>query len=290
MRLTSRSPLGVHSWVWSGDLSSEGLGRAVEGAVRAGYDFLELALMEPRALDVTSLRRRLEEHDLAVSGSLGLSTLNDVTSADESIAQAGARLLDEALEVIAALGGTMLCGVLYSALSKYPAPSTPMEWGRAVDAIGRLAERAATLGVSLALEVVNRYETNVFNTAADALRFVDDVGLANVGVHLDTYHMNIEEQDMATPVLACGNRLAYVHVGESHRGALGTGTVDFASFFDALATTGYRGPIAFESFSRAIVGSSLSGSLAIWRELWDDPDALASDALSFVRAHLEARH
>ena len=110
-------------------------------------------------------------------------------------------------------------------------------------------------GVTLGLEICNRYETNVVNTAHDCLRLADDIGADNVVIHLDTYHMNIEESDFATPVRDCGERLGYVHIGENHRGYLGSGHIDFASFFAALAEIDYRGAVTFESFSSAVVGT-----------------------------------
>ena len=109
------------------------------------------------------------------------------------------------------------------------------------------------MGVTLGLEICNRYETNVVNTARDCLRLADDIGADNVVIHLDTYHMNIEENDFVTPVRDCGDRLGYVHIGENHRGYLGSGHIDFAAFFGALAEIDYRGPLTFESFSSAVV-------------------------------------
>lgn len=134
----------------------------------------------------------------------------------------------------------------------------------------------------MGLEICNRYETNVVNTARDCLRLADDIGADNVVVHLDTYHMNIEEDDFATPVRECGDRLGYVHIGESHRGYLGSGNIDFDEFFGALADIGYRGPVTFESFSSAVVAPGLSNDLAIWRNLWDDGEDLAAHARRFV--------
>jgi D-psicose/D-tagatose/L-ribulose 3-epimerase len=104
-----------------------------------------------------------------------------------------------------------------------------------------------------------------------------------VTVHLDTYHMNIEEPDMFSPVLACGDRLGYVHIGESHRGYLGSGSVDFDSFFRGLAHINYDGPVVFESFSSAVVHEDFSHMLGIWRNLWSDSEDLAAHANSFIR-------
>ena len=112
---------------------------------------------------------------------------------------------------------------------------------------------------------------------------IERVGSDNIFIHLDTYHMNIEEDGMVEGVLAAGDRLGYVHVGESHRGYLGTGNVDFDAFFGALKQINYTGPIAFESFSSAVVDPALSDALRIWRNLWTDSDDLATKALAFMK-------
>ena len=125
--------------------------------------------------------------------------------------------------------------------------------GQLGDRAPGLAQAAAGRGITVGLEAVNRYETNLVNTVADALRHIEAIGEDNVVVHLDVYHANIEEGDLGRPVRLAGDRLGYVHVGESHRGYLGSGTIDFAAFFRALVTAGYGGPITFESFSSAVV-------------------------------------
>src|SRR5699024_9461772 len=104
----------------------------------------------------------------------------------------------------------------------------------------------------------------------------------------DTYHMNIEESGMLEPILDAGDRLRYFHIGESHRGYLGTGTVDFDGTFRALARSGFDGPIVFESFSSKVVSASLSNTLGIWRNLWAASDDLAAHANRFIRDHLRA--
>jgi len=229
-------------------------------------------------------KNALATHGLGVATSLGLSFDADVSSDDPEVVARGNVLLDDALDVSVRIGATHVCGILYSALGKYPRGCTSTGRANAVAAIKRLAKKAAdTSDVVLGLEVVNRYETNLINTAEQAMAFVNDVDEPNVKIHLDTYHMNIEEDGMVEGVLAAGDRLGYVHVGESHRGYLGTGNVDFDAFFGALKQINYTGPIAFESFSSAVVDPALSDALRIWRNLWTDSDDLATKALAFMK-------
>jgi D-psicose/D-tagatose/L-ribulose 3-epimerase len=222
------------------------------------------------------------------TASLGLPAEADVSSDDPSIVAAGQRLLDMALDRTAEMGGSHMCGVLYGSMRKHMAPASATGRASSVEAIRSLASRASSLGIRLSLEVVNRYESNLINTGRQALEFLKEVDRPDVSVHLDTYHMNIEESDLFQPVLDVGDRLGYLHIGESHRGYLGTGSVDFGSAFRALDRIHYDGPIAFESFSSAVVSPTLSNTLGIWRNLWNDGDDLAAHANRFIRDQLAA--
>lgn len=280
--------IGCHGLVWTGNFDADGIRLSVEKTKEAGFDLIEFPLMDPFAFDVAAAKDALEEHDLAVSASLGLSEATDVTSSDPAIVAAGEALLLQAVDVLADLGGSHFCGVIYSAMKKYMEPVTPEGLESSRRAIAKVADHAAERGVQVALEVVNRYETNVLNTARQAIEFVGRIDRPNLGIHLDTYHMNIEESDMFAPVLDAAPQLQYVHIGESHRGYLGTGSVDFDTFFKALGRIDYDGPIVFESFSSAVVAPDLSRMLGIWRNLWTDNAELGAHANAFIRDKLVA--
>ncbi len=284
----TRNPLGVHALVWAGDTTEAGIDAAIGGATGAGYDLLELSLHDLARLDIARTRDRLRAAGLGVVCSRGLAFDADVSSDDPDVVDRGVSLLADSLAATAGLGGRLLTGALYSALGKYPGPLTAAGRANAVAALRDLAGHARGLGVDLGIEICNRYETNVVNTAAQALRLADDIGADNVVIHLDTYHMNIEEDDFARPVRLVGDRLGYIHIGENHRGYLGSGHIDFTGFFHALADVGYRGPITFESFSSAVVAERLSADLAVWRNLWHDGADLAGHARRYLAAQVEA--
>lgn len=280
--------IGTHALVFTGSFDRAGISASVERAARAGFDLIEFPLMDVPGFDRDHAAAELARHGIAASASLGLDETTDLTSADAAVAARGEQRLRECLDIVAALGGQYLCGVIYSAMRKYSEPPTAAGRAQSAAALRRLAERAEGLGVTLALEVVNRYETNLLNTARQALAFLDEVGHPGVGLHLDTYHMNIEEADLFTPVVDAAARLRYVHIGEGHRGYLGSGTVAFGELFRALDRLDYDGPVVFESFSSAVVNSDLSRMLAIWRNLWSDGDDLAAHANRFIRNGLHA--
>jgi len=275
---------GGHALVWVGDWSPTSARAAISSAARNGYDYIELAIFDPWNFDTKLTKDLLQEYGLRAHASLGLSAKTDVTSTDPSIVAKGDELLRKVTDVLHDIGGTELCGVIFSALAKYPTPATKENRNNSIKAMQRLADYAADKGINIDLEVVNRYETNIMNTGIEGLAFLDEVNRPNAYLHLDTYHMNIEEDGMQKSVLAAGDRLGYVHIGESHRGYLGTGTVDFDSFFAALKKINYKGPITFESFSSAVVDPSLSNTLCVWRNLWSDSDDLAKKSLDFMKA------
>lgn len=274
---------GGHALVWSGDWTPEGARKAISGAARAGYDYIEIALLDPWKVDTALTKDLLQEFNLRAHASLGLSPATDVTSTDPAIVAKGDELLRKATDVLQAIGGTELCGVIYCALGKYPGPASRQNQANSVAAMRRLADYAGEKGININLEVVNRYETNIMNIGLEGLAFLDEVDRPNAYLHLDTYHMNIEEDGMEKSVLAAKDRLGYVHIGESHRGYLGTGNVDFDSFFAALKIIDFQGPITFESFSSEVVDPNLSNTLCVWRNLWHDSDDLATKALAFIK-------
>jgi D-psicose/D-tagatose/L-ribulose 3-epimerase len=280
--------LGVHALVWAGDWSEASARHAIASTAAAGYDLIEIPVLDPSTVDTAMTKRLLDEYGIAATCSLGLTLDADVSSPDPYVARRGFDVLSRALDVTREIGGSYLGGVIYSAMAKYPGPATAPGRANCVDALRRLAADAASDGITIGLEVVNRYESNLLNTAAQAVPLLAEIGADNAVVHLDTYHMNIEETDFATPVEASGARLGYVHVGESNRGYLGSGTVNFGEFFRALEVAGYAGPVTFESFSSAVVDPTLSNTLAIWRNLWDDGMDLATKAREYVRAGLAA--
>ena len=276
------NPLGVHALVFVSGWSQEEAARAVDHAASNDYQYLEIPLIDPKAIDVAKTRRALARADIRPITSLGLGMNNDISSDDPATVSRGEALLGSALSVARDLGSTMLSGVLYSALGKYrKAPNEACRWN-CIHALGRLAEKAKDAGMTIGIEPVNRYESNLVNTGDQALKLIETIGADNMVVHLDSYHMNIEEGPPGPLIERLGDRLGYVHVNESHRGYLGTGSIDFPAFFQALADHSYDGVITFEAFSAGIGDPKLNAELAVWRPLWDDPDGLARHARSFM--------
>lgn len=281
------NPLGVHALVWTGSWSPDDAEAAISSTKAAGFDLIEIPALDPSRIDVADTRARLEAHGIKAGFSLGLTLETDINSDDSARVAAGRTTLMQALEVARGAGSSYLGGVLFGALAKYPGPTTDKARRNSAAVIKELAQEAAKDNITVGLEFVNRYESNLLNTVQETLEYMDIVDEPNVVVHADVYHMNIEEEGFRKPILLCGDRLGYVHVGESNRGYLGTGTIDFDQFFGALADIDYTGPLTFESFSSAVVDPQLSNTLAVWRNLWTDGMDLAVSAQEFISSGME---
>lgn len=283
------NPLGLHAMVVTIGGDATATRHAAEVAARTGYDLLELPILDPASLDTTAVRAAATDLGLQLATSLGLTRDTDVSSQDLTAVRAGTQRLHQAVEVTAAAGADWLCGVLASALGRYPGPPTRQGWDNAVAVLREITDHAADVGINLGLEVVNRYESNLVTTIGTGLDFLDAVGSDHLWLHLDAYHALIEEDSLDGAVRQAGDRLGYVHVGQNDRGDLASGTVDLVGLLAALVDIGYQGPITFEAFSRATADPDLANILAIWRSPWTDGEALAADAIAFLRAHLPDR-
>jgi D-psicose/D-tagatose/L-ribulose 3-epimerase len=280
--------LGVHAFVWEKGWTHEECARAIGRTAEVGYDLIEISVLDTKLVDIDYTRKQLEAAGLAATMSMGLDDSTDISSNDPEKTARGQQRLTDFVHLCRDIGATHLCGILHSAFQKYAVPTTAEGVARSVEVLRHVGEIAARSDITLGLEVVNRYESNVLNTASQAVEMCKRIGLKNVGAHLDVYHMNIEESDMAQAIIDTGAHLAYFHTGDSHRGYMGSGSIDLAGAFRAVVKSGYTGPITFESFSSRVVGQPLEGILGIWRNLWEDSVDLASHALMYTKAQLKA--
>jgi D-psicose/D-tagatose/L-ribulose 3-epimerase len=281
------SKIGVHSFVWSAGSSKGELENALNRTHELGYKLIEFSYLDPKQVDVKWLASRINELNLDVAISMGLPPEGDISSEDASVVANGQDILDRAVTLVRDLGGTKLAGILTSAHGKQERALSRKAWDTSVSALSKIADRAKTSGVTLNLEIVNRFESNMLNTAAQGMAYIRDTGSSNVLLHLDTFHMNIEEADVGLAIRHAADKIGYVHIGESHRGYLGTGNIDFAAIFDALIAIGWDDYVTFESFSTSIVDKDLSLKTAIWRNLWSDNVALAKHARDFIELGLQ---
>jgi D-psicose/D-tagatose/L-ribulose 3-epimerase len=279
---SSANPLGIHAGVWVNDWSPTSARAAIEASARAGFDLIEIPLPDASgaaaATAGSDLTRALLDDsgiDAVVSLALGLDT--DINTADPAVSARGEQRLLDAVAFASKIGAHYVGGVTFSAMTKYAHPAAEATLANWLAVLTRVAAAAHEAEVRIGIEYVNRYESNLLNTAAQTAAFIDELqerGAANVLLHIDTYHANIEELCQADAVRDAGQLLGYLHIAESHRGRLGTGTIDWNGLFVALAASGYKGPLTFESFSSDIISpatvtiSACGGTSGTIRPKW----------------------
>jgi D-psicose/D-tagatose/L-ribulose 3-epimerase len=277
----------VHAYSWTDSWSNESLW-IIDHVKELGFDLIEIPLMELEKVDPDACRERLQKAELGVCCSVVLSDKTDITGPDGGVRRRGVDFLKGCVDATHGMGAEVLSGVIYSPLGFFPdEPPTEEHWTRSAEALREVARYAAGLGITIGLEPVNRYETFLVNTCEQALRLRDMIKEDNVAIHLDAYHMNIEEDDFYNPTVRAGPHLCHYHLSESHRGIPGKGVVDWDGIYRGLADAGYSGVVGLESFVQ--VAEAMRGATRIWRKLAPDSDTLVTDGLKYLKA-VEEKH
>lgn len=269
--------LGLHSLALTPLWRPEDADKLFPPLTARGVRVVELPLLDPDNFDAEGTRLTAERHGIEVVCSLGLPASMDIVSRpDEATA-----FLDNALHVAEKAGSASLSGVTYGTIGKVSgAPPQPEELEAICRLVDHVAGTAKRLGLRLGLEPCNRYETHLLNTARQTAEIIERVGRDNVFIHLDTYHMNIEEAGMVAGFADAGDHLGYVHLSESHRGVPGRGTIDWPSVFEGLKAIGYEGTLTLESF--VYLASEIAAGLAIWRPVAERPAEVIEEGLPFL--------
>ncbi len=276
-------PVGIEIFYWLDSWSDE-QSSVFHKAAAAGYDGVEISLVAGLEMDIPLIARTAAEHGLTVLCSTGLSPEMDISSPVSDVRRAGVDHLRRCLEQAAELGSPILGGVTYATWMGFPERDHDGYRERSAETLAEVAPYARRLGVDICLEVLNRFETFMFNTVSDCLRFIDMVGEEGVLAELDTFHMNMEEDDLADAVRRAAGRIGHVQVAANNRRAPQYGHIDWTAFRAALDEAGYGGWVVFETFpnSRAETGRATYA----WRDLTDDPDGDAAQAAAFIRERL----
>ncbi|MHC4124777.1 MAG: sugar phosphate isomerase/epimerase family protein, partial [Planctomycetota bacterium] len=271
--------LGIHAYAWCSQWSNETLD-LIDRAKKLGMDFIELPLMCLETFDPPAVKKRLTDVGLGAVTSTVLLGDTDITSDDAAIREKGVEYLKACVQATSDVGADCFSGVTYSQHVK-PAVNRPSQqaWQYSADSLRQIAQFAKGLGVTVGLEPVNRYETYLVNTCQQALKLKEMIGEDNVKIHLDTYHMNIEEKSFYEATKLAGKDLIHYHLCENDRGIPGTGLVDWDDIFKALSEINYQGYAALESF----VDCTENMNTWVWRQLAPSGDELLKQGTVFIR-------
>lgn len=270
--------LGIHAMMWTTTWDHAGAERAIAAAALYKQDFIEIPLMNISSVDAKHSRALLEKHALRAACSLVLpepawASVRPDAAIDH---------LKSALDKAADMGAEALTGVTYGGTNERTGfPPTEVEYDNLTRALGAAARHAKSLGLQFGLEAVNRYENHLLNSAEQAVMMVERIGMDNVFVHLDTFHMNMEEKGVANGIIAARDHLRYMHLSESDRGTPGYGNVPWDAVFAALAAIGFKGALTLESFVSMPV--EMAGAISTWRPVARNADDVLENGLSFLR-------
>lgn len=276
-------PIGIEVFYWL-DRWSDDQASVFGKVAAAGYDGAEISLVAGARLDASTMSKAAEDSGIAIVCSTGLTPELDISSSEPGVRAAGMEHLRRCLDQAADLGSPILGGVTYAPWMVFPDGDLADHRKRSAECLGEVAETASALGIDICLEVLNRFESSMFNTVEDCLSFIDSIGHPSVKVEIDTFHMNIEEDDIAAATARAGGRLGHVQVAANNRRAPQYGHLDWASFRGALDAIGYDGWVVFETFPNPTVETGRS--TRAWRPLAVDLDREAQDAAVFIRQRI----
>lgn len=277
---------GMNLLLWTGELN-DGLVPVLESLKKMGYDGVELPLFNTE-LNYAAWARRLDDLGLARTAVTVRGEADNPMSPDAAVRARGVAATKKALDCCRAAGATHLVGPYHSALGLFSGQGpTRDEWKWAVDSMRQVAEHAGQVGVTLAVECLNRFETYLLNTHADSARFVKEVGHPSCRMMYDTFHANIEEKNIAQAIRGCADVLCHVHISENDRSTPGKGNVRWSENFDTLHEIGYDGWLMIEAFGLAL--PELVAATKIWRRMYDSEEQLARDGLAFMKAQFAQR-
>jgi D-psicose/D-tagatose/L-ribulose 3-epimerase len=274
--------LGVHAFCVAPAWNPATWEPILERLAAYGVSVIEAPLLRPAEMDAAGSRALAERHGMSLVCSLGLpDRLDPVEDPEPAIA-----FMTAALEAAAQAGAAALSGVTYGTIGKRSGKApTAREQDGIARFLGRVAMAAKARGLRLGIEPCNRYETHLLNTGAQARAMIERVGAPNLFIHLDTYHMAIEEASFAAGFADCGPHLGYVHLSEANRGVPGRGTIGWDAVFAGLAAAGFAGPATIESF--VFVDDAIARGLALWRPVAARPADVIEAGLPFLRGAAE---
>jgi D-psicose/D-tagatose/L-ribulose 3-epimerase len=278
---------GVNTFVWVSPCTTETI-RDLAPMVRGmGFDILEISVENPALIDVSEVKEILAKNQLetVMCGAFGPD--RNLCSTNPEYRENARQYILWLIDAAAELGATTVCGPMYSSVGKdhlEDPDARQAEWQLAVAGVRELAVLAQKKNVRLALEALNRFETDMINIIDQGLHFAEETGMDNVGLHLDTFHMHLEEKNSANAIRKAGNKIFHFHACENDRGVPGTGQVHWTEIGQALKDVNYQGPVVIESFTNQV--KEIARAVCIWREIAPSQDAIATQGLNFLKTLL----
>lgn len=255
--------LGIHLSSYTADWNDCGFAY-IPHAARTGYTAVEFPLMYPEDYDGKKAKELLKEYHLSCTCGTGMNEKEDPSSECEEVRQRGRKRLMRCIDIACELEADCLGGVLYAPWGmKKPRVQAEENYKWAADSLEQAAEYAEKMGVTLSLEILNRYESYFMNTIQEGLAFIRQIGRDNVKLHFDTFHAHIEEADIRQAILLGANNIFHVHLCDNNRCAPGSGSISFQQIKEALEEISYERYLMVENF--ILPNTEAGNESCIWR-------------------------
>ncbi len=264
--------------------------RIADKCKKAGFDVMEMGaghLLDMSDTEISKLRDYCKELGLTISCNLGPPRDKNIASKDADIRAAGIKFLIDILRQMDKLGSKVLIGALYNSWpGEFDDVDKEVRWNHSVNSMKEVAAVADELGIDLCLEVLNRFESPLVNDCDEGIKYCNEVGHKSCKLLLDTFHMNIEEDDLPAAFRKAGKLLGHVHVGEGNRKLPGMGHLPWAEMGEALREIGFEGCVVMEPFLKP--GGAVAADIKVFRDLSDNADEetmdkMIADSLVFLK-------
>lgn len=274
---------GVSTWLWTSPFTTETI-ELFPKIKSMGFDAVEIPVEYPEKIDAKKVKAALVQNglDAIVCGAFGPS--RDLTNDDVEVHKNCLNYIRECLDLCNEWDAKFLAGPMYSAVGKARMVSSEqrkVEWQRAVTNLYKVCLMAQARGLQIALEPLNRFESDMINTAEDVLRLVNDINHPAAKIMLDGFHMAIEEPNIEQAITQVRHKLIHMQVSENYRGTPGTGQTPWEAFKKGLINANYNGVVSIESFTPEI--KELAGAVCIWKNLAPTQDGFAQDGINFLK-------
>ncbi|HKK74098.1 MAG TPA: sugar phosphate isomerase/epimerase family protein [Saprospiraceae bacterium] len=281
--MNQKISFGVSTWLWTSPFNNESI-HLFPKIKKMGFDAVEIPVEAPELIDAKVIKKALAKEGLKpiICGAFGPT--RDLTHEDPAVHQQCFEYLQQCFDLCNEVGADFVAGPMYSAVGKarmVPPEQRKKEWSLAVENLHKACQMAAEHELSLALEPLNRFESDLVNTTEDVVRLVEEIDHPAAKVMVDSFHMTIEERDLEAALLLAGDRLIHVQVSENYRGTPGTGLTPWESFASGLKKINYQGTISIESFTTEI--KELAGAVCFWKNMAESQDAFAKEGLQFLK-------
>ncbi len=275
---------GASTWLWASPFTTESIEELFPKIAQMGFDVVEIAVEDPTVIDVKKVKEGLDKYGLGVTICGAFGSSRDLTNESVEVQKNGLSYIEDCLDICEELEVSFFAGPMYSAVGKarmLPPEQRKAEWDLAVKNLRLVCEMAEARGLQIALEPLNRFESDLVNTTEDALRMVKDINHPAAKVMIDSFHMSIEERDVEGAIKVAGDNLIHVQVSENYRGAPGSGQTPWDAYKRGLEAIGYQGVVSIESFTTKNV--ELAGAVCFWTPKADSQDDFAKDGLQFLK-------